>query len=375
MGRRTDNDGIENHVRELRVNRNLTQVQLADRAGITRQAVKSIESRQYTPNTAVTLRLASALGCRVEDIFRLEADGPELQAWTAGERAQPGDRVLAARVGDRIVAYPLVGANSLSELLVTADAVAGEDGTIKLMCPEDALSGTALLLGCDPSISVLSDRVSRASRDTRLAWLQASSVPALEAVGAGRAHIGGSHLGSGVQDGNLAEAEKVLAREGGIVVTYAAWQQGFMVAAGNPRAVRRIEDLARPGARFVNREPGSGSRRLADELLAAAGLNAADVPGYESRAPSHSAVARAVAAGLVDAGIGLELVAAAFGLDFVPLAEVRFDLVIPQRHVDHPAVRVMLEVLQSRSLRADLGALPGYDAGRTGHTILQRQAA
>jgi putative molybdopterin biosynthesis protein len=162
---------------------------------------------------------------------------------------------------------------------------------------------------------------------------------------------------------------------GGIVVTYAAWQQGFIVANGNPHGIRQMEDLAQPRLRFINREPGAGSRKLADQLLREAGLPAASVPGYETQSPSHTAVARAVAAGLADAGIGLELVADAFGLGFVPLAEVRFDLVIPAAHVAHPTVQVMLDVLQSRGLRSDLGALPGYDVGRTGTTALQQQAA
>lgn len=369
MGRRTGNDGLENHLRELRAVRGWTQAMLAERAGITRQAVKSIETGQYTPNTTVALRLAQALGCRVEEIFRLQPDGPEMRAETVGEQTIPGDRMIVSRVGARVVSRPLIGAHSLLETLVPADAIATGQETVKLLRPEDYLDRTALILGCDPSLSVLCDRVSRTSSGVRLVWLHASSQSALDATAGGTAHIAGAHLPSHGQDENLQEARKALSPTGGIVVTYAAWPLGFIVARGNPLGIRRIEDLARAGTRFINREPGAGSRKLADQLLQQAGIPAESVPGYETEAPSHAAVARAVATGLADAGVGLELVANAFGLGFIPLAEVRFDLAIPAAHLAHPAISALMEVLQSATLRAELAALPGYSVARTGSTL------
>src|SRR5712691_7161297 len=99
MGRRTASDGIENRLRDFRLGRGLSQSQLAGRAGITRQAVNGIESSHYVPNTAVAIKLAAALNCRVEDIFHLAESLPELQAVTSGERWRPGDRLAMARVG------------------------------------------------------------------------------------------------------------------------------------------------------------------------------------------------------------------------------------------------------------------------------------
>jgi molybdate-binding protein/DNA-binding XRE family transcriptional regulator len=337
--------------------------------------VKAIESGRYTPNTAVALRLASALASRVEDIFRLEVDGPEVSGRMAGESAQPGDRLAVARVGDELVAYPLRGAHSIVETLVPAGGIAGDDGdTIRLFSPPETADQTAFVLGCDPSLSILSDRISGGTAGARLVCLYASSQSALDALTAGTAHIAGSHF-PGDGDESLREARRVLSPGGGIVVTYASWQQGFIVPRGNPAAIRRIEDLADRDLRFINREQGSGSRKLADQLVAEAGLPETAIAGYSTQAPSHAAVARAVASGQADAGIGLEVIAEAFGLGFVPLAEVRFDLVIPDQHAAHPVVQAMLDVLQSRSLRADLGALPGYDVARTGTTVLEQRAA
>lgn len=379
MGRRTANDGIENHLRDLRTARGLTQQQVASRAGITRQAVKAIEASQYTPNTSVALRLASALECSVESIFTLQTELPEIGVTISGERLEEGDRLTVARVGPAIVGYPLTGSRSIHEALMPANGIACVNDRIKLLAEPDTLDQTAFLLGCDPSLSLLSDRIANRGPGrppaARLVWLHAASQSALDALPAGTTHVAGSHFPGTDTDENLVQARRALGPGGGIVVTYAAWEQGFIVATGNPASIRRAEDLARADVRLVNREAGAGSRRLLDNLLARAGVPASSVKGYSVQAQSHTAVARAVAAGTADVGIGLELAARAFGLGFVPLSEVRFDLVIPRGHVAHPAVQVMLDVLQGRSLREDLAALPGYDTRRTGDKILDQKAA
>jgi molybdate-binding protein len=187
--------------------------------------------------------------------------------------------------------------------------------------------------------------------------------------------VAGSHLPGDGSEANVAPAQRALGRDGGLVVTYAAWEQGLIVATGNPKALRSAADLTQPEVRIVNREPGSGSRTLLDELMARDGLAAEDVNGYTSVVPSHTAVARAVAAGTADAGIGLEAVSRSFGLDFVPLTEVRFDLVIPKQHSSHFVVQAMLDVLQGARLRMDLAALPGYSTSATGNVVATIGAA
>ena len=121
--------------------------------------------------------------------------------------------------------------------------------------------------------------------------------------------------------------------------------------------------------RTINREIGAGSRALLDDLLAQAAVPPEVVSGYGRAVRTHLAVARAVADGVADVGIGLEAVARAYDLDFLPLATVHFDLIIPRDQLAHPVVAILLEHLQSRSLRADLRALPGYDVDLLGTVI------
>jgi molybdate-binding protein/DNA-binding XRE family transcriptional regulator len=375
MGRGATDDSLLNRVREVRLAHGLSQKELADRAGLTRQAVNGIEMRRYTPNASVALRLAQALDSRVEDLFSLPLSGRDRPVLTSGESMEDGDRVALACVGDMLVAHPLSGTRSIIEGFQPADALAAGGASVSMLAPPDAPGKTAVLLGCDPSLTVLVSWVARSLPLGRLLWLHASSQSALDALPRGLAHVAGSHLPGGGPEANVAPARRAFGRHGGLVVTYAAWEQGLIVAPGNPKALRSAADLARPGVRIVNREPGSGSRKLLDELMARDRLAPADVAGYASVVPSHTAVARAVAAGTSDAGIGLEAVSRSFGLDFVPLTEVRFDLVIPHEHTSHFVVQAMLEVLQGARLRMDLAALPGYSTSGTGNIVATIPAA
>jgi len=332
--------------------------------------------RRYMPNAAVALRLAQALDCRVEDLFHLPVVSREHPVLIGAEALETGERVALARIGGVLVAHPLAGMRAIIEGFQPADAVATPDGaSVRMLAPEDAPGKTAVLLGCDPSLSVLVSWVARTVPHGRLLWLHAASQSALDALPRGLAHVAGSHLPGQGPDSNVAPARRALGRRGGLVVTYAAWEQGLMVAPRNPKALRSATDLARPNVRIVNREAGSGSRKLLDELLARDSLVAPGITGYTYIVPSHTAVARAVAAGTADAGVGLEAVSRSFGLDFVPLTEVRFDLGIPEEHTSHFVVRAMLDVLQGARLRMDLAALPGYSTSGTGNVVARIKAA
>ena len=144
-----------------------------------------------------------------------------------------------------------------------------------------------------------------------------------------------------------------------------------MVAPGNPLRIRSVADLAREEVRFVNREPGAALRVLLDERLAEAGLTGECIHGYNHLVSNHNRCAQMVTFQLADAALGLRAVAAAHGLDFVPMEAVRCDLVIPCDLLDLPAVKILLDVLQTRTLRDELASLPGYESACTGEVIGQ----
>jgi molybdate-binding protein len=340
--------------------------------------VNAIEAGRYVPNTAVALRLARALGCPVEELFRLDDALVERQVQAVVPATSTSTRAVLVNLGGRLVAHPLVAEHAIQEGFASADAVlfpSKAPATARLLVPQERVERTALVLGCDPSLRVLSDHLARRSSDARLTWLSASSRQSLNAVARGEAHLAGSHLRDSDGGYNLAHAREALGLTGGLVITLASWEQGFVVAPGNPKAVRTITDLARPDVRLVNREPGAGCRQFLDELLSQEGIPKGSVPGYSREVPGHLAVARAVSTNAADVGIALRAAAEVYGLAFVPLAHVRFDLVIPRTVLGHPAVSMLLELLQGRALREELAALPGYEVTQTGEVAADIPAA
>jgi molybdate-binding protein len=198
----------------------------------------------------------------------------------------------------------------------------------------------------------------------------ASSKLALTWLSEGKVHIAGSHLEDPkTGEFNLPYIRKQFPDEDFSVVTFARWEEGFVVAAGNPKRVRKIEDLARKNVRFVNREPGSGSRGLLDQLMEKAKMDAENVQGYDRIAHGHLAAAYCVVSREADVCLATRSAAQTFGLDFVPLHSERYDLVMRKRTADLPAVKSFLDVLQRATLRRKLEVLAGYDTSQTGTLV------
>jgi molybdate transport repressor ModE-like protein len=168
--------------------------------------------------------------------------------------------------------------------------------------------------------------------------------------------------------------------EPAVVAHYARWlsprtqkiihvttrRQGLMVAPGNPKKIYDVRDLAQPGVRFINRQPGSGTRLLLDLMLEKEGLEPLAVQGHEQCEFTHAAVGAYVASGMADAGVGVETPARQFKLDFIPLQTERYFLLCDERSIDTPVVQQMLEILRSASFRAAVNELPGYRAEGAG---------
>jgi putative molybdopterin biosynthesis protein len=224
-------------------------------------------------------------------------------------------------------------------------------------------------VGCDPATSLLAEHLRRRHPTLELAWQGGNSLQALESVGRGEAHLAGTHLldpTTGVY--NVPFARRLLGPDARLV-TFAVWEQGLMLASGNPRGIGHVGDLAGQNVRIANREAGSGARALLDAELARAGIDGERVTGYTTVVRSHLAAAEAVAAGLADAAVGVRAAALALGLAFVPLAEERYDLAIPGRFFELPSVQALLETLTSPLFRLEVEALGGYDVSPMGALV------
>ena len=364
---------LETSLRESRTLAGLTQTAAAAAAGISRQAYAAIEHGDATPSTDVALRLARALRTTVEALFRLPGSSTTVRALLTGPMSPedgPSVRADVHRVGERWIARPLAGSSqrpAVARSLPVANAVIrtpAAGGEVEAELLERPTDRGLLAVGCDPSMPVVAAHL--LGHGVTLTWHEMGSAAALGELASGNAHVAGCHLQDPESGQYNVPWVKRLLPFPATVVTFAVWDQGLAVAAGNPKRVRGVQDLGRPGVLTVNREAGSGSRALLDSALATAGMRPTDVAGYEHEARSHLSVAEAVAVGLVDTGIAVRAAALALGLDFVPLSQERYDLVIPDHFLDFEPVAELLAALRRTELRRQVEGLGGYDVAAMG---------
>jgi putative molybdopterin biosynthesis protein len=384
MAQHSSASPVENRIRSRRQAAGLSQQELARRCGMTRQAVNAIEAGHYIPSTLVALRLSMTLGCRVEELFRLTGDRTRVEAEWVGEASSAQvshTRVQLARVGDRLLARPLTGAAAFTAadgLTVPVQRASRSKKvtqpwvTIDLWVDTELADRTAVVLGCDPALALLAAHLARRYPAFRLIWVHSSSLAALRLLGRGQAHAAGTHLWDQESgEYNVPYVRRELPGRRLVIVTLSEWQQGLIVARGNPKGISAPAELERPDITMVNRELGAGSRTLLDLWLQGAGVSATQVNGYGREVSSHLEVAEAVAHGLADVGPGIMAVARALGLDFIPVQEERYDLVIPLEFLNATAVQAVLEIAVSRPFQEELEALGGYDSSRAGTVVAE----
>lgn len=158
------------------------------------------------------------------------------------------------------------------------------------------------------------------------------------------------------------------------LIHLATRRQGIMVTEGNPLGIIAITDLFKPGVRFVNRQPGSGTRVLLDLLLEADGLDGRSIQGYDTSEYTHAAVAAYIASGMADAGFGVETAARKFNLGFVPIVSERYFLICNTESLEIPEVKELLGILRSPEFRAAVNDLRGYDAELCGKMMSLEEA-
>ncbi len=375
---------FSNYLKQVRAQKGFSQGDLASRAGVTRQAISAIESNLYLPTTAVALRLAAVLDCRVEDLFMLAEGSDIIEGHLVGtapsSEVTTSVRVKVSTIGKKTVVRPVSGLGEVLSFAVPADGflVRGASRTgstvrVRLSRDRRAIEQEISVAGCDPSIFLAGEHLRRHQDLTSVVGWSMGSMAALRALQQGEVHIAGAHLSDPSSgESNLPFLRRVLKGSGYDVVTFATWEEGFLVRPGNPKSIRTAADLEEPTVRVVNREEGAGARLLLDQRLRTAGIEPSRVQGYDKIVASHFEVARAVAEHQADVGVGIRSAAQLFGLDFVPLQTARYDLVVPKTHLkSHPTLAHLFDTLTARSFRSEIEALGGYDTTETGkrHTL------
>ena len=293
-------------------------------------------------------------------------------------------RVRVGRVGGKTVATPMQRGAGVIMSLVRADGLvkvprfsegveAGERVTVDLLRPAHEIDGTVVAIGShDLTLDLLASLLHAANPDMALSSSNVGSLGGLIALGRSEAHMAGSHLlDEETGEYNLAFVRRYLKGRPVVVMNLVRRKQGLIVPPGNPNGIASLEDLAGRGLTFVNRQRGSGTRVLLDYRLREVGIPSNRIRGYEREEYTHLAVAAAVKAGKADAGLGILSAARAMGVDFVPLAEEQYDLVIPQEFYGAELLAPLLSLVRSGRFKAEVDALGGYDTSMTGEVVAE----
>lgn len=203
--------------------------------------------------------------------------------------------------------------------------------------------------------------------DVTLQLTYTGSLGGLIALAEGKADLAGCHLWDVETDTyNIPFARRLLPGKEFVIVTLAHRRIGLIVAPGNPQNIHGLADLAHPGIRFVNRQAGSGTRVWLDEMLSRKHIAPEMIQGYTDERMTHSEVARSVAEGSADVGLGLEAAAHAYELDFLYLNRERYDLVMLPKIAKQPAVQKLLAWLAADEGKRFVAEYLGYDNQDTG---------
>jgi putative molybdopterin biosynthesis protein len=289
-------------------------------------------------------------------------------------------RLAVGRVGDKILAAPLSRGAGVISALVRADGIAilsrgtqglpaGSEVQVQLYRQPHEIENTIFAIGShDITIDILAQYL--AAQDRRLISANVGSMGGLVALSRGESHLAGSHLldpESG--EYNLKYIREVLPNVKVKVIALVHRQQGLMVAKGNPLQIHSLKDLIREEIRYINRQNGAGTRVLLDYHLRQVGIPTSSINGYQQEEYTHLAVAAAVASGRVDCGLGIAAAAQALELDFIPLYQERYDLVIPQKFYESKLLEPLFKTLQDQAFRQAVLSLPGYNIDQMGKEI------
>ncbi len=288
-------------------------------------------------------------------------------------------RVAVGEVNGRFVTTPISRGAGVITSLVRADGIvriprfsegadAGSEVTVHLYRDARDLARTILAIGShDLTLDLIAQYLAERGGG-RLASANVGSLGGLVALRRGECHLAGSHLldpETGIY--NQSYVRRYLPDEDVVLVTLVGREQGWLVPAGNPLGIQGWAAAARDDVQLVNRQRGAGTRVLLDYELGKLGIAPEQVRGYGREEYTHLAVAAAVASGAADLGLGIQAAARALKLDFVPLAQEQYDLVLTRQTYESERIRPLLDLLHDDGFKTAVVAMPGYDVSIMGN--------
>ncbi len=294
-------------------------------------------------------------------------------------------RVVLCDDGQQRTVVPLArGSSSISSLaqahglLTIAQEQEGlETGTevaVELLVPQARIERSIVAIGShDLALATLAERLAERWPPLHLVCLSTGSTEGLAAIARGEGMVAGTHLlDPETKQYNISYIQRWLVDLPLVMINLSFREVGLLVSPGNPKGIKAIPDLTQEDVTFINRQPGSGTRVLLDFLLKEHNLSPTAVAGYQREAYTHTMVAEAIRQGSADAGLGILAAARAFGLDFVPLTEEQYDLVVPKRFLELSRIEAMIETINDATFQDTIEKLGGYSTRQTGEIVFEQ---
>jgi putative molybdopterin biosynthesis protein len=291
-------------------------------------------------------------------------------------------RVVTAQVGDRILAAPLSRGAGVITSMVRSDGYAiiprgiqgkepGDKINIILNKDKSIINDTLLTIGShDLTLDLLAEYLSLKGK--RLVSANVGSLGGLISLNRGEAHFSGSHLFD-PSDGtfNINYVRKYITNFKVVIIPWVFRTQGLIVQPGNPKEINGLNDLTRPDISYINRQRGAGTRILLDYYLDKSKIDSNHVRGYDQEEFTHLNVAAAIKSNRADTGLGITAAARALELDFVPLYQERYDLVVPESVYTSKGFAPILSAIEDSEFRSSVQALAGYDVSCMGSKLIK----
>jgi len=291
-------------------------------------------------------------------------------------------RVVLGKVGEKLLAAPLSRGAGVITSLVQADGLAlipsgtqgieaGERIQVHLYRTKAEIERTILAIGShDLTLDLMAQFL--AEQDRRLVSANVGSQGGLIALRRGEAHLAGSHLlNPETGEYNISYVRQYMPNIPVKVVALVGREQGLIVRKGNPKRIKSLRDLSKPQVQFVNRQRGAGTRVLLDYHLNLMTIPQSSIVGYSQEEYTHLGVAAAIASGRADCGLGIAAAAHALDLDFIPLFQERYDLVMPREHAESNLLAPLFGLMTDSAFRKAVSQLTGYDVSVMGRIILE----
>jgi len=293
-------------------------------------------------------------------------------------------RVKVGVVGGKYIATPagrgagllmsLVRSDGMVKVPASSEGLAGgSEVEVELFRGKEELNNTIVCIGShDNTLDVLANSIKKNYPGFGLSSAHVGSMGGLMAIKKGEAHMAGTHLLDETGEYNIADIKKYLPEKKIVLINLVYRLQGLLVKKGNPKNIRGFGDLVRDDVAYINRQAGSGTRLLLDKYIRELGINPLLIKGYERDEYTHMAVASAVLTGLADTGLAVYSSAKALDLDFIPVAEERYDIAIPAEFMDTEKIKILLRIIrEDKEFIGAVNSLGGYDTKDMGKVLYE----